>query len=208
MYPVFLDITNKEVLVFGGGEIAERKIKRLLDEGALISVVSKRFSDEILALSVEKSAKDISTGNLISLVAERDFDYSSIKEFWLVYAATGDESFNQRIYDLCTKEKVFCNTADKESERSFITPAVVKSEAIEVAVTTKGSSPHYLKEIKSDIKENIVKKYSNKIEVLGSLRKLMIDNIENADERRTRIIESCKWDDDRIRKEIDKLKGK
>jgi len=207
MYPVFLDIVNKKVLVFGGGEIAERKIKRLLDEGALISVVSKRFSDEILALSVDVSARNISTGNLISLVEERDFDYSTIKEFWLVYAATGDESFNQKIYDLCTKEKVFCNTADKESKRSFITPAVVKSEVIEVAVTTKGNSPHYLKEIKNDIEENIVKKYSNKIEVLGSLRKLMIDNIENADERRTRIIESCKWGDDRIREEIDKLKG-
>jgi len=83
-YPVFWDIADKKCVVVGGGEVATRKVKRLLDCGAKVSVVSPELTSELAA------RKD---ANRISHIASEylsEFIYGAA----LVIGATDDEKTN------------------------------------------------------------------------------------------------------------------
>ncbi|MGL4210898.1 MAG: precorrin-2 dehydrogenase/sirohydrochlorin ferrochelatase family protein, partial [Cetobacterium somerae] len=86
-FPLFIDLTNKSCLVVGGGNIAARKVKSLVDYGARVIVIAPFILPEILELDVE--------------IEKRDFKAGDIKDKFLVVAATNDEKLNEMIVDLC-----------------------------------------------------------------------------------------------------------
>ena len=77
-FPMFIDIEKKKCLVAGGGTVALRKVRVLLDFGAQITVVAPQIDPQILQL----------TGNVC--VKERTFEPEDLKECVLVVAATDD----------------------------------------------------------------------------------------------------------------------
>ncbi|MGL5087944.1 MAG: precorrin-2 dehydrogenase/sirohydrochlorin ferrochelatase family protein, partial [Cetobacterium sp.] len=94
-FPLFVDLTGKECLVVGGGNIALRKIKNLVDYGAKVSVVSLHILPEIMELGLE--------------IEKRGFCVSDIDNKFLVVAATDDENLNEMIVDLCETNNVLVN---------------------------------------------------------------------------------------------------
>ena len=75
-FPMFIDIEKKKCLVAGGGTVALRKVRVLLDFGAQITVVAPQIDPQILQL----------TGNVC--VKERTFEPEDLKECVLVVAGT------------------------------------------------------------------------------------------------------------------------
>ena len=53
-YPIMLNINNQEVVVVGGGTIAYRKIRGLLQAGANITVISPEIEERIETLRSER----------------------------------------------------------------------------------------------------------------------------------------------------------
>lgn len=71
-FPMFIDIEKKKCLVAGGGTVALRKVRVLLDFGAQVMVVAPQIDSQILRL----------TGNVC--VKERTFEPEDLKDvFWL-----------------------------------------------------------------------------------------------------------------------------
>lgn len=90
-FPMFIDIEKKKCLVAGGGTVALRKVRVLLDFGAQITVVAPQIDPQILQL----------TGNVC--VKERTFEPEDLKECVLVVAATDDVTENHRIARMAQK---------------------------------------------------------------------------------------------------------
>ena len=130
-YPVFLDLTGKPCVVFGGGSVAEGKISKLRDAGARVTVVSPQVTESIQAAAqsgeVEWCAREYQPGDLAGAV--------------LGIAATSGRTVNQLICQEAKRLGVLLNVVDDPSQCTFIAPSIVNRGPVTVAISTGGTSP-------------------------------------------------------------------
>ncbi|WP_458070709.1 siroheme synthase CysG [Rhodanobacter sp. BL-MT-08] len=131
LYPLFADLTNRPVLVVGGGEVAERKIAALLGAQAQISVHALTLTPQLQAWADE---------GRITLRNE-SFDESLLDAVWLVIAATSDDALNQRVAALAEARRVFVNVVDESALCSFHVPAVIDRAPLTIAISSGGDAP-------------------------------------------------------------------
>jgi len=128
-YPVLLDLSDITVLIVGGGCVAARKARGLLDAGARrIRVVAPDVCEEMPG-DVQHDA--------------RWFAIDDLDGAQLVFAATDDTQVNDEIVCAARKRGVFACRADAPRDASvggtFVTPAVLRKGPITVAVATDGN---------------------------------------------------------------------
>jgi precorrin-2 dehydrogenase/sirohydrochlorin ferrochelatase len=138
-YPIFLDLKDRPVLVVGGGKVALRKARGLVEAGARITVVAPEWEAEFESLPVQ-------------LVARR-FRASDLSGALLVFAATNDRLTNHRIGVAAKGRGVFANIADSAEECDFVVPARVQRENIQIAVSTGGDSPRLAADLRRKLEE-------------------------------------------------------
>src|SRR5215213_3699969 len=126
-YPVVLRLSGRPVLVVGGGVVALRKAKGLLDAGAAVTVVAPELGEGFSGLGVE--------------VVRRPYRPGDIAGKLLVIAATNDLAVQQQVFDDCEHAGVWVNSADDPDRCSFVLPALVRRGPVIVAVSTQGRSP-------------------------------------------------------------------
>ena len=102
LYPIFLKLERKPVLVVGGGKVAEQKVKGLLAVNAGITVIAPRSTEWISMLSSE---------NKITLFKRRYSD-NDVKGFFLVFAATNNPDIHQKIFYDAAKWNIPVNVVD------------------------------------------------------------------------------------------------
>lgn len=179
-FPLFVNLTDRKCLVVGGGSVAVRKVRMLLDFGARVSVVSKDISNELLLLS-QNSEK--------IFISQREFHEEDISEMFLVIAATNDNSLNRQISQLCKTRNIQVNVVDKLDECSFILPAYVKEKNVVAAFSSGGNSPVLTQYLKAKAKEYITEEIGEINECLGSVRK-EIQNIFPTEAIRKEVFET------------------
>lgn len=143
-FPVALKLQAKRALVVGGGKIAERKVTRLLQFGALVKVVSP---DATSALGRMAKAGSIRWLN-------RAVRSSDIKSADIVIAATSQASVNRKVSRWAHRQGVMVNVVDNSSLSDFISPAVFRTAKAVVAVDTNGQDPKLSRDLKNFIKEH------------------------------------------------------
>lgn len=131
LFPAFIDLENKTCLVVGGGDIAARKIRRLLESGADVTVISLELSEQLVAMQQEYEF----------LYQQTAFHDDHIHNQFLVIAATDDEDLNERIADLCDVKNILVNVVNKPGSGNLLSPSVVKRLPIQIAISTGGASP-------------------------------------------------------------------
>ena len=62
-FPMFVDMTERECLIVGGGNVAYRKVIVMLDFGAKVTVVAEDICDELSKLTTDDLASDVKTGS-------------------------------------------------------------------------------------------------------------------------------------------------
>ncbi len=131
-YPVSLDVTCRACLVVGGGRVAARKARTLLECGAHVTVIAPSFAPEMEDLA----------GRLHG-VERRAYVRGDAARFRLVLTATGRGDVDAAVYDDAEAAGVWVNAADDRAHSSFILPAVHRDGAVTVAVSTGGLSPAF-----------------------------------------------------------------
>lgn len=179
-FPLFVDLADKDCLVVGGGKVAVRKVKMLLDFEARVFVVAKVFCKEL---------KDLSLLNDSLYLEERAFADQDILDKTLVIAATDDAEVNNHISQLCKKMRVQVNVADQIEESSFILPSYLKQQNVVAAFSSGGCSPVLTQYLKNESKAYITKEIGEINECLGRNRK-RIQMIFPAEEQRKEVFSS------------------
>jgi len=131
-YPVSLDVTGRACLVVGGGRVAARKARTLLDCGALVTVIAPSLAPEMDSL----------TGRLHA-VERRVYASNDVARFRLVVTATGRPEVDGAVHDDAEAAGIWVNSADDRAHSSFILPAVHRDGSVIVAVSTGGRSPAF-----------------------------------------------------------------
>ena len=126
-YPIFLDLRSKPVVVIGGGKVALRKVKGLLEAQAQVTVISPEILEDLRALPIH--------------VLERDYHDGDLRGHVLVFATTNDRAVNALIAQNADALGIPSNIADAPDECGFIVPARLIEGDLQIAVSTGGRDP-------------------------------------------------------------------
>jgi siroheme synthase-like protein len=130
LYPVSLDVRGQACLVVGGGKVAARKARSLLECGAAVTVITPTLSREM-----EELVPALHT------LIRRAYVTGDASAFRLVVTATGIPEVDGAVYADAEAAGVWANSADDMAHSSFILPAVHRDGPVTVAVSTGGLSP-------------------------------------------------------------------
>jgi precorrin-2 dehydrogenase/sirohydrochlorin ferrochelatase len=166
-YPIFLDLNNQNVIVVGGGEVAERKIKNLLIYGCTIYISSPKLTPHLQQLVATKKIHHIPDESLDTYMDTA----------FMVIAATDDAEVNSKIASRAKKHGLLINTVDQPKDCNFIMPSIVKRGNLQIAISTAGKSPALAKKIRKELQNTFPPEYDLLTELLGIIRtKLLSQN--------------------------------
>lgn len=136
MLPVHLDLTNKQVLIVGGGPIAARRANAICTEPCEITVVSPDACDEMAQLI-----------NMYQLHwKKKKVDAEDLKDVFFIVAATNDPSVNEWVAQTALPHQLV-NCVSQSELGSVIMPKVIKAGKVTISVSTSGASPARTKQL-------------------------------------------------------------
>jgi siroheme synthase-like protein len=182
-YPVNLNLQDKCCLVVGGGEVAARKIKTLLQFGALVSVVAPEIDSEILDLS-RTSRLVVKTGEFIP------GDWPGI---WLVIAATDDARANEAVSVWARQNHILVNVADNPALSDFILPAVVRRGDLLISICSCGKAPALSKKLRQDLDEVLPQDLAELLDKAGIFRERLKTKVDDICRRKQKLADL--WND-------------
>jgi uroporphyrin-III C-methyltransferase / precorrin-2 dehydrogenase / sirohydrochlorin ferrochelatase len=127
LFPAFLKLAGRPVLLVGGGAVAELRLGELARAGARITVVARDVRPAIL-------------GHEGVIVAQREFVDSDLDGVWFVVAAATPD-VNRRVADAALAHRVFVNAVDDAERATAYTGGVLRRGGVTIAVSTEGRAP-------------------------------------------------------------------
>jgi precorrin-2 dehydrogenase/sirohydrochlorin ferrochelatase len=179
LFPMFVKLDGRDVLVVGAGRVGEPKIRGLLATGAKIRVVARRANE-----AVREWAHN---GDII--LEERDFVSADLDNVFLVVVATSSRDLNQLVYDEAQSSRLLCNVVDVPEQCDFYYPAVVQRGDLQIAISTSGQSPSLAQKIRQQLERQFGPGYAHWVAALGETRrKILASNL--APERKRDLLQS------------------
>jgi precorrin-2 dehydrogenase / sirohydrochlorin ferrochelatase len=164
LFPMFLKLEGRQVLVVGAGLIGESKIAGLLDTGAHLRVVALTASP-----AVREWARDGKIDLELRAFLDDDLDGA-----FLAVVATSSRTLNERIYREAQRRGVLCNVVDVPDLCDFFYPAVVRRGDLQIAISTAGRSPSLAQRIRRQLEKQFGPGYAAWVAELGETRKLVL----------------------------------
>ena len=164
LFPLFVKLEGRQVLVVGAGKVGEPKIAGLLESGASIRVVAIEASPAVHAWAHERKIE----------LALRPFSADDLQGAFLAVVATSSRSLNEQIYGAAKRRGVLCNVVDVPDLCDFFYPAVVRRGDLQIAVSTAGQSPSLAQRIRQQLERQFGPAYAAWVAELGETRKLIL----------------------------------
>jgi precorrin-2 dehydrogenase / sirohydrochlorin ferrochelatase len=174
LFPMFVKLNGRSVLVVGAGAIGESKIHGFLETGAIVRVV---------ALEASVAVKQWGERGHIRLEL-REFDRSDLDGVFLVVVATSSPCLNREIYEAAQERGMLCNVVDVPEQCDFFYPSVVKRGDLQIAVSTSGQSPSLAKKLREQLERQFGPAYAEWVKELGETRRLVLGSDLHPAEKR------------------------
>jgi precorrin-2 dehydrogenase/sirohydrochlorin ferrochelatase len=155
--PLFMDVDARPCIVIGSGETALRRVRALLDAGAEVTAVGRDAGIEALG----------EAGKVHHL--NRDYAPGDLRGFVLAYVATDNSAVARAAATEARELGIPINVADTPALCSFLTSAVIRRGALQIAISTGGLSPALAKALREKF-ESMLGEYELLLEVLGAAR--------------------------------------
>ncbi|TXS28818.1 uroporphyrinogen-III C-methyltransferase [Streptomyces sp. ms191] len=143
-YPVGLRLSGRRVVVFGGGQVAQRRLPTLIASGADITLVSPSATPSVEAMA---EAGEITW-------VRRRYQDGDIADAWYALVATSDPVANAAASAEAERTKTWCVRSDDAEAATAWTPATGRSEGVTVAVLT-GHDPRRSAAVRDAIVEGL-----------------------------------------------------
>jgi len=159
-YPIYLDLKGRDVLVVGGGAIAEGKALQLVQAGARVTVVSPELTEALRAASDRDEITHLGSS----------FIEEDLNGVFLVISATDDRKLNEKVAKAARERGLLCNIVDQPDLCDFITPALVTRGELQISVSTGGGSPTLTQRVKREVAAVIGEEYGVLLELAAEMR--------------------------------------
>lgn len=157
LFPIFINLEGRRVLIVGGGHVALRKAERLSPYGADIFAVAPEFIPGFAGIPG------------VTLL-ERRFEPGDIEGAALVIAATDDGELNAAVSELCRWENIPVNVVDDLEKCSFVFPALVQRGELSVGISTGGASPSAAQYVRRGVEQLVPEGFEGILDFLSAHR--------------------------------------
>lgn len=140
-FPVFIDLSEKEILIAGAGTIAARRIRSLCGFAGHMTVTAPQIAPEIRELAAQYPIT----------ILQRKFQREDLQGKDLVLAATDDRELNRHICQLCRDQGVPANACSDQSLCDFQFPSIVQQGDIVIGINASGKNHRLVKETRQRI---------------------------------------------------------
>ena len=153
-FPMFVDLYDKNIIVVGGGKIATRRIRTLLQFTRNILVIAPEMTPELIELCNAGFVK----------YKHRKVKRSDLTDAYIVVAATNDRKINDDIYHICKEEGIYVNVISDKEKCDFYFPGIVMQEELVIGITASGldhrKAKHLCEKI-SDVVSEVSKEWDD-----------------------------------------------
>ncbi|HOV96019.1 MAG TPA: siroheme synthase CysG [Thermomonas sp.] len=160
LFPLFLDLRGRRVLVIGGGTVAARKIASLLEANADVRVIASALEPALLALAAAKRITHVGS----------TFAASQLEDTWLVIAATDDAGLNRAVADAAHARQIWANVVDDAELASAQLPARVQRGPLQIAISSGGASPMLARHLREQLETQFDDAVGALAQLLAELR--------------------------------------
>jgi len=165
LFPIFLKAHQLRILIVGGGNVAEEKLRFLLKSSpdANVRLVAKEYKNEVV--------DSCSRSNL--QYEEKSFEESDLIDQSIVIVATDDQQLNQEIYKLCRIKNILVNVADTPEVCDFYLGGIVTKENLKIAISTNGKSPTLAKRLRQIFEQELPDSMGELLKNMNDFRKTL-----------------------------------
>lgn len=159
-YPLFLNIKQQKCVVIGGGQVALRKVRILLEHDADVVVISPDLCPELAELA--------GSGAISALT--RKYRTGDLENALVTIAATDDNEINRQVVAEARTRTTLVNVVDDAEKSDFIVPSYLRRGDITIAVSTGGKSPALARKIRSRLEKEMGDEYASLASLISEVR--------------------------------------
>jgi precorrin-2 dehydrogenase len=174
LFPIFLKLQGRLVIVVGGGTVAQGKIPGLLTAGAQVRVVSPSIAPAI-AEWVRKREIDW---------LPKTFAQGDLSGAHLVIAATSAPGVNGAVFREAERVGILCNAVDDIEHCHFYYGSIVQRGDLQIAISTNGKSPALAQRLRKELEAQFGPEHEMWLEWLGAIREFLRASSSNADSKK------------------------
>lgn len=177
-YPISLVLKDKPVAVIGGGIVAERKVRLLLDTGARLTVIAPKPTDTIRDLAKKKKLA----------LFEREVIDEDIAGKLLVFVATNSDKVNRWVSQVARSRGILVNCVDTPDECSFYVPSFFRRGSLTLSISTGGNIPALAKKLRKELQVTYDELYGDFVTLLAQGRTRLLKKSTLTEETRKIIL--------------------
>ena len=170
LYPIFLKVSNLNILIVGGGNVALEKLTFLLKSSpnAKVQMVATMFREDTIALTEKFKIERIT-----------DVYHSNyLEEKHIVIATTDNVPVNEQVYHDCKARNILVNVADNPPFCDFYMGGIVTKGNVKIAISTNGKSPTTAKRLRQFFEDVIPDNIDDLVKNLNEFRKTIKGDFE------------------------------
>lgn len=159
-YPINLDLTDRRCAVVGGGAVALRKVRSLLEAGAKVTVISPDLAEPLACMAERRE------------IARRKKRYEDgdLAGFFLVICASDQAAVNRRAAGEAQRRGALVNVTDGVCPGDFTVPAQVRRGDLLFTVSTGGKSPALSRQLRRELALRYGEEYAIYLDLLAKMR--------------------------------------
>ncbi|MDQ1410409.1 MAG: uroporphyrin-III C-methyltransferase / precorrin-2 dehydrogenase / sirohydrochlorin ferrochelatase [Acidobacteriaceae bacterium] len=177
LFPIFVKLQGRPVVVVGGGNIAAGKIPGVLQAQARVRVIAPQINSQIAAW--------IDAGEI--QWSAKEFAPEDLQDATLVIAATSIPSVNAAVFQAAETRGIFCNAVDDIANCHFYYGSIVQRGDLQIAISTNGKSPALAQRLRKELEQQYPVEYAAWLDSLGDAREKLrasSDPKENLEENK------------------------
>jgi len=163
LFPIFVKLERRLIVVVGGGTIAEAKIPGALSAGARIRLIAPSITPQI--------AEWVRSGKIDWL--PKAFETADLDGAFLVIAATSAPGVNEAVFREAETRGILCNAVDDVEHCHFYYGAVVQRGDLQIAISTNGKSPALAQRLRQEFEAQFGPEYEVWLQWLGAAREVL-----------------------------------
>lgn len=172
--PIFTDIKNRKILVVGGGSVAMRKARTVVNAGGQVTFVAPTFTEEVNEFARAHQLTQLQTV----------FEPAHLDGHVLVIAATDIEEVNAQVHQAAVLKDMFVNVVDDTQRSSFIFPSIVDRDPITIAISSAGTAPVLARRLREKLESLVPQHIGPLAKLVGSFRHQVKSHIKGFAARR------------------------
>jgi precorrin-2 dehydrogenase / sirohydrochlorin ferrochelatase len=177
LYPTFLKLEGRKVLIVGGSFVAYQKLSSLIQTKAKLTLVSPSVIKEIYELEGEFPYK-----RYIEFI-ERDYEWGDEKDAFMVIAATNIPELNESILNRCKDQAILALSVDHPEQSDFFVPSIASEADIKIAISTNGQAPGLAQGLRKTIQNKLLNPFAKYIPLVANFREKIKEKYPDSKKR-------------------------